>query len=86
MASLQLAEFALELDNWIYGEEHALSSAGESTRCAQELAKLRAVLKDKSLDGPLFSPNISRNILAIGPEVLVRFRAGWSSWSSSLAC
>lgn len=41
MASLQLAEFALELDHWIYGEEHALSSTGESAMAAQELAKLR---------------------------------------------
>lgn len=41
MASLQLAEFALELDHWIYGEEHALSSTGESTIAAQEIAKLR---------------------------------------------
>jgi tetratricopeptide (TPR) repeat protein len=28
------------------------------------------VLKDRSLDAPLFSPNLARDILEIGPEVL----------------
>jgi tetratricopeptide (TPR) repeat protein len=55
---------------WHYNRGLALLAKNQLPSAEQELSKLRAVLKDKSLDGPLFSPNLARNILAIGPEVL----------------
>jgi tetratricopeptide (TPR) repeat protein len=36
----------------------------------RELAQLRAVIDAGALDFPMFSPNLARDILAIGPEVL----------------
>jgi len=55
---------------WHYTRGLAFVAKNQLASADQELAKLRVVLKDKSLDGPLFSPNISRNILSIAPEVL----------------
>ena len=55
---------------WHYGRGLAFVAKSQRASAEQELAKLNAVLKDKSLEGPLFSPNVMRNILAIGPEVL----------------
>ena len=55
---------------WHYGRGLAFIAKNQLPAAEQELARLRVVLKDKSLDAPLFSPNISRQILAIGPEVL----------------
>ncbi len=36
----------------------------------RELTTIRMLLKDKSLDAPLFSPNSGRSVLAIAPEML----------------
>jgi tetratricopeptide (TPR) repeat protein len=55
---------------WHYNRGLAFVAKNQLPAAEQELAKLNALLKDKALDGTLFSPNISRNILAIGPEVL----------------
>jgi tetratricopeptide (TPR) repeat protein len=55
---------------WHYNRGLALIAKNQLSAAEQELSKLRAILKDKSLDAPLFSPNVSRNILGIGPEVL----------------
>jgi tetratricopeptide (TPR) repeat protein len=55
---------------WHYARGLAYVAKNQLASAEQELAKLNVILKDKSLDGPLFSPNISRNILSIGPEVL----------------
>jgi tetratricopeptide (TPR) repeat protein len=55
---------------WHYARGLAFVAKNQLPAADQELAKLNVVLKDKSLDSPLFSPNISRNILAIAPEVL----------------
>jgi tetratricopeptide (TPR) repeat protein len=55
---------------WHYARGLAFIAKNQLPQAEQELAKLTVVLKDKSLDGPLFSPNVMRNILAIGPEVL----------------
>lgn len=55
---------------WHYNRGIAFVAKNQLASAGQELAKLSEILKDKSLDGPLFSPNIARNILAIGPEVL----------------
>ena len=55
---------------WHYNRGLAFVAKNQFPAAEQELSKLRAVLQDKSLDGTLFSPNIARNILEIGPEVL----------------
>jgi tetratricopeptide (TPR) repeat protein len=55
---------------WHYARGLAFVAKSQLAAAEQELAKLNTVLKDKSLDGPLFSPNLARSILAIGPEVL----------------
>ncbi len=55
---------------WLYARGISFVAKNQLAQAERELAQLNAVLKDKSLDGPLFSPNVMRNILAIGPEVL----------------
>jgi tetratricopeptide (TPR) repeat protein len=55
---------------WHYNRGLALVAKNQLSAADQELAKLNTVLKDPSLDAPLFSPNLARTILAIGPEVL----------------
>ena len=55
---------------WHYNRGIALVAKNQLAAADQELAKLNVILKDKALDSPLFSPNVSRDILAIGPEVL----------------
>lgn len=55
---------------WHYNRGVAFVAKNQLTAAEGELAKLTALLPDKSLDGPLFSPNIARNLLSIGPEVL----------------
>jgi tetratricopeptide (TPR) repeat protein len=55
---------------WHYARGLAFVAKNQLSQAEQELAKLNVILKDKSLDGALFSPNVMRNILAIGPEVL----------------
>jgi tetratricopeptide (TPR) repeat protein len=48
----------------------ALVAKGSLPEAEAELAALRGLMDDKGLDAPLFSPNLSRTVLAIGPEVL----------------
>ncbi len=55
---------------WHYARGTAFLGKGQTTDADQELAKLNALMPDKSLDGPLFSPNTARAILTIGQEVL----------------
>jgi tetratricopeptide (TPR) repeat protein len=55
---------------WLYARGISLVAKNQLPQAERELAQLNALLKDKSLDGPLFSPNVMRNILEIGPEVL----------------
>lgn len=55
---------------WHYGRGLAFVAKNQVPAAEQELAKLRAIMKDTSLEGPLFSPNIAGAILAVGPEVL----------------
>ena len=55
---------------WHYGRGLSLIAKNQLAAAEQELVKLNTLLKDKSLEGPLFSPNVMRNILSIGPEVL----------------
>jgi len=56
--------------SWHYARGQALVATGDVEGAARELASLQALLGDKSLDQPLFSPNTGRAILSIGPAVL----------------
>ena len=55
---------------WHYARGTAFLGKGQTNDADQELAKLNALMSDKSLDGPLFSPNTARAILTIAQEVL----------------
>jgi tetratricopeptide (TPR) repeat protein len=55
---------------WRYARGTAYLGKGQTGDAEQELAKLNALMPDKSLDGPLFSPNTARAILTIAQEVL----------------
>ena len=55
---------------WHYARGVAFVAKNQLTEAEGELAKLDALLPDPSLDGPLFSPNSARSVLAIAPEVL----------------
>jgi hypothetical protein len=55
---------------WHYARATAFLGKGQTGDAEDELAKLNALMPDKSLDGPLFSPNTARAILTIAQEVL----------------
>jgi tetratricopeptide (TPR) repeat protein len=55
---------------WHYARATAFLGKGQTTDAEAEFAKLNALMPDKSLDGPLFSPNTARAILTIADEVL----------------
>ena len=55
---------------WHYARGQAFVATGDPDAAARELTALEALLPDKSLDQPLFSPNTGRAILSIGPPVL----------------
>jgi len=55
---------------WLYARGTAFLGKGQTESAEQELAKLTALMADKSLDQPLFSPNTGRAILSIAGEVL----------------
>ncbi|MDP1570556.1 MAG: hypothetical protein Q8L86_11185 [Vicinamibacterales bacterium] len=55
---------------WHFARGLSLVALGRVDQAEQELAKLRAVMPDPSLDAPLFSPNTGRIVLGPGPEVL----------------
>lgn len=55
---------------WHYGRGQALVARGDTDAAERELQSLEALLPEKSLDQPLFSPNTGRAILSIGPAVL----------------
>ena len=55
---------------WHYARGTAFLGKGQMSEAEQELAKLKEVLNDASLDQPLFSPNTGRAILSIGQDVL----------------
>lgn len=55
---------------WHYARGTAFLGKGQTNEADQELAQLNALMPDKSLDGPLFSPNTARAILTIAQEVL----------------
>ncbi len=55
---------------WHYARGIAFVAKNRLDAAEGELAKLNALLPDPSLDGPLFSPNSARSVLAIAPVVL----------------
>lgn len=55
---------------WHYTRGLAHVAQGRLEQADAELGKLKALMDDKSLDGPLFSPNTARAVIAIAPEVL----------------
>jgi tetratricopeptide (TPR) repeat protein len=61
---------ALLRGSWHYARGVAFVAKGQLPAAEQELAKLREVMRDESLDQPLFSQNTGRAVLSVGPEVL----------------
>ena len=55
---------------WHYARGTAFLGKGQTNEAEQEFAKLQEIMKDKSLDQPLFSPNTGHAILSIAQEVL----------------
>ncbi|HEX4900260.1 MAG TPA: hypothetical protein VFV61_06980, partial [Pyrinomonadaceae bacterium] len=55
---------------WHYARGTAFLGKGQTKEAEQELAKLKELMDDKSLDQPLFSPNTGHAILSIAEEVL----------------
>ena len=55
---------------WHYARATAFLGKGQTNEAESEFAKLNALMSDKSLDGPLFSPNTARAVLTIAGEVL----------------
>lgn len=55
---------------WHYARGTAFLGKGQTDSADQEFAKLDELMADKSLDGPLFSPNTGRMVLSIAKEVL----------------
>jgi tetratricopeptide (TPR) repeat protein len=53
-----------------YARGVALAARGRLDEAERELAAVRKISGDKSLDSPLFSPNIARDVFAIAPEML----------------
>src|SRR5438105_870051 len=55
---------------WHYARGTAFLGKGQMTEAAQEFTKLSELMADKSLEGPLFSPNTGHAVLSIAQEVL----------------
>ena len=55
---------------WHYVRGLAFAATRQLQQAEQELAALRQIMKDGSLDWPLMSLNTARDVLGIGPEVL----------------
>ena len=55
---------------WHYTRGTAFLGKGQRSDAEKELAKLKEIMNDASLDQPLFSPNTGRAILSIAQEVL----------------
>ncbi|HET8773841.1 MAG TPA: hypothetical protein VFP80_08625 [Thermoanaerobaculia bacterium] len=55
---------------WHYARGIAFVAKNQLDAAEGELAKLSALMTDPFLDGPLFSPNSGRSVLAIAPVVL----------------
>jgi tetratricopeptide (TPR) repeat protein len=56
--------------SWHHVRGLAFVAARQLGQAEKELGALREIMKDPSLDGPLFSKNTPRTVLQVGPEVL----------------
>ena len=65
-----MAPSAFLKGTWHYARGLAFTARGELPAAERELAALRALMADESLDAPLFSPNTGRMVLGVGPSVL----------------
>jgi tetratricopeptide (TPR) repeat protein len=55
---------------WHYARGLAYTGKGQIYDAERELADVRRIAVDKSLDFPMFSPNTAASIFAVAPEVL----------------
>jgi tetratricopeptide (TPR) repeat protein len=55
---------------WHYARGIAFVAKGQIADAERELARVNEILKDKTLEQPLFSPNTGLAVLSIAPEVL----------------
>ena len=55
---------------WHYARGIAHVAKGQLTEAEKELVRLNEILKDPSLDQPLFSQNTGRAVLSVAPAVL----------------
>ena len=55
---------------WHYARGLALAAKGRRDEAMRELDQLRTIARSDGMDYPMFSPNLAKNILAVGPEVL----------------
>jgi len=55
---------------WHYNRGISFVAKGQRDNAERELDKLKEILKDPSLDNPLFSLNTGRAVISIAPEVL----------------
>ena len=71
---------------WHYARATAFLGKGQTSDAEAEFAKLNALMPDKSLDGPLFSPNTARAIITIADEVLAgEIDAAKKNYDSAIA-
>jgi len=74
-----LAEPAPPADNlfmvgaWHYARGLSFLGSGRTLDAEVALAEVRRIAADKSLEFPLFSPNLGSSILAVAPEVLATY-------------
>ena len=55
---------------WHYARGVSFVAKGQKDNAERELDKLKEILKDPSLNNPLFSLNTGRSVISIAPEVL----------------
>jgi tetratricopeptide (TPR) repeat protein len=71
---------------WHYARGLSYVAKKDLTAAERELVKIEALLPDKMLDGPLFSPNVGRNVMAIAPVALrAEMAAARGDWDRAIA-
>jgi len=87
-----LAEPAPPADNlfmvgvWHYARGLSFLGKGRALDAEVALAEVRRIAADKSLEFPLFSPNLGSSILAVAPEVLAgELAAARKDWGTAIA-
>jgi tetratricopeptide (TPR) repeat protein len=87
-----LAEPAPPADNlfmvgvWHYARGISFLGKGRPLDAEVALAEVRRIAADKSLEFPLFSPNLGSSILAVAPEILAgELAAARKDWGTAIA-